>query len=313
MVNAHGLKAVPWNFGKNRPLSTPEWIEGHDRVCGYIQRYVQERLGRWPALIANGVNFSNFEKGDGDGAYCKQLLIRTERKPHGLWGYNSEKGLAVTGSMFPGQLRMLQIAFREHLAVTPEMKAPGVTLSKPQYEKMMRYSAAFLYMAWEPRKKDWDINEDGPGPTVQTAFLSPYFRLPSVGPVWKHPYNGQTYKFGLPYTLFLPLGKALESPEPGDIETLRYRDTNVFMRRYENGLVLINPTGSRDSFKDVGAAIDVDLVAGNGEGLDGLGVPGTYAVTLDRRYIDPETCDYVEGTIEMPSGTGKVLLIEPSL
>jgi hypothetical protein len=313
MVNAHGLKAVPWRFDKNRPFTVDEWVEGHDRVCGYIQRYVHDRLGRWPALTGNGVNYSNFEKGEGDGGYCKRLLIPTDLKPKGLWGYNSEKGLAVTGSMFPGQLKMLQIASREHLAVAAEIKAASVALSQSQYDKMMHYSAAFLYIAWTPAKEGWDIDRDGPGMTVPVTFLSPYFRLPAVGPTWKHPYNGKDYKIGFPYTLFLPLGHPLSNPEPGDLDSLRYRDTNVFIRRYENGLILLNPTGPRGSFEDVDAAVDVDLVKeGAGHSID-LDIPETYTVELDQRYIDPDTGDFVEGTIEMPAATGKILLIEPSL
>lgn len=55
MVNALGLKTVPWNFSKNRPYSNTEWVVGHDRIIGVIQRYIHERLGRWPVLQANGV------------------------------------------------------------------------------------------------------------------------------------------------------------------------------------------------------------------------------------------------------------------
>ena len=143
--------------------------------------------------------------------------------------------------------------------------------------------------------------------------MSPLFHLPSVGPEWR-PEGGHSYKFGMPYIFNLPLGKPLESPTPGDLDALRYKDTNVFMRKYENGLVLINPSydDSRRRFKGQENRIDQDLDVGY-EPHGSIGVPTTYTVKLDRRYIDPLTGDYVEGEVNLPPVSGKILLIKPSL
>ena len=85
------------------------------------------------------------------------------------------------------------------------------------------------------------------------------------------------------------------------------------MRKYENGLVLINPTyaDSKLRFEYNERRIDQDL-----EGFDApddsLSVPTIYTVKLDQRYIDPLIGDYVKGEIVMPLASGKILLKKPS-
>jgi hypothetical protein len=168
-------------------------------------------------------------------------------------------------------------------------------------------------MAYEPKPEDWDIEKDGTGPVIRSSFTSPFFHLDSVGPTWT-PEGGHTHKVGLPFVFYLPLGKPLESPTPGDLGALRYEDTYVFMRRYENGLVLINPThnDTRKRLKGQETRIDQDLDV-DYEPLGPINTPTTYPVKLDQRYIDPVACDYVEGEITMPPASGRILLIKPSL
>ncbi len=121
-----------------------------------------------------------------------------------------------------------------------------------------------------------------------------------------------SFKVGDPYTVYLPLGKPLESTKPGDLDALRYKNTNVFMRRYENGLVLINPTFAKTKSGEYDPGrIDIDLL--DSDKKTSLTESRTYTVKLDRRYIDPLTGDYIEGEITMPPVTGKILLKEPSL
>jgi hypothetical protein len=311
MVNAFGLKTVPWNFSKNEPYSNEDWVVGHDRMIGVIQRYIHQRLGRWPVLQPNGVRNHNFEKGQGDGGYSKQLLIPTDLKPRPVDAYHTEMGVAACGENFLNQVRMLQIAFKEDLGVSFSMKAPFTSRNQDEYNRSMVYSSAFFYMVYEPKEGERNIEKEGTGPVLDVNYLSVFFHLPSVGPTWTHPYGGLTYKLGLPYTLFLPLGKPIETYEPGNLDAYRYKNSNVFMRRYENGLILINPTAAEGQWDFTGnkAAIDQDV------GTDGQGPlskPASYNVELDQRYIDSQTGQYVEGTIIMPPLSGKLLLIKAS-
>jgi hypothetical protein len=221
--------------------------------------------------------------------------------------------VSVKIEKFPDQLRMLQIAFREDLAVSFAMKAAFLARDQEEYDRSTVYSSDFFYMVYEPKEGERDIEKDGTGPVLRVSYLSVFFHLPSVGPTWTHPYGGLTYKLGLPYALFLPLGKPLETHEPGDLDAYRYRDSNVFMRRYENGLGLINPTavGGQWKFEGNTGAIDQDIGKDGGDGA--LGTPTSYTVKLNRRYIDSLTGEYVEGTITMPPLSGKILLIKPSM
>ena len=86
------------------------------------------------------------------------------------------------------------------------------------------------------------------------------------------------------------------------------------MRRYENGLVLLNPTSisSKLTWKNDDAAIDIDL-SEDYKTDHSLSVEKTYTIKLDRRFIDSETGNYVEGEITLAPATGKILLIKPSL
>jgi hypothetical protein len=192
------------------------------------------------------------------------------------------------------------------------MKAAFLARNQDEYDCSTVYSSAFFYMVYEPKEGERDIERDGTGPVLRVSYLSVFFHLPAVGPTWTHPYGGLTYMMGLPYTLFLPLGKPLETHEPGDLDAYRYKDSNVFMRHYENGLVLINPTAVEGQWKFEGneGAIDQDIGKDGGKGP--LSKPSSYTVKLDRRYIDSLTGEYVEGTITMPPLSGKILLIKPS-
>ncbi len=74
-------------------MSYAEWVLGHDRMIGVIQRTIHERLGRWPVLQANGVRNHSFEKGQSDGGYSKQLLIPAKLKQRPLDAYHTEETL----------------------------------------------------------------------------------------------------------------------------------------------------------------------------------------------------------------------------
>lgn len=282
-------------------------------MCGVIQRYVYEKLGRWPVVVANGISRMGFEKGQGDGGYCKRLLIPTKLKPRPLESYNFEVGIRTTGSAFADQLHLLQIAFQENLTPSMGFSGPSKALTQEMYNEELSYSGAFLYMAYEPKPEGWDIEKDGTGPVIRSTYISPFYHLPSVGPEWT-PKGGQTYKFGLSCVFYLPLGKPLERPTPGDLDALRYKDTNVFMRKYENGLVLINPTydDTRRCLNGQEARIDQDLDSDH-EPLGPISTPTTYTVKLGQRYIDPLTGDYVAGEITMEPASGRILLIKPSI
>ena len=314
MVNALTMKTGPWNFEKNRPYSVYEWVEGHDRMVGVMQRYAYAETGRWPSIIANGVSSANFEKGDDNGGYSKRLLIPTNLKSRPMVSYNTEKGASACGSAFEDQFKMFQTAFQDNLAPSMSNKAPHYAETQEGYDRNLNYCFAFFYLAYEPKPQGWDITKDGPGLIFRSSYFSPWFHLPSVGPEWTHPESGTVYKCGFPYPLFLPLGNPLTSTQAGDLDALRYEETNVFMRRYENGLVLLNPTSasSKWGWKDDEGAIDIDLF----EDFvieHPLSAEKTYTIKLDRRYIDSETGDYVEGEITLGPRTGKLLLIEPSI
>jgi len=190
-----------------------------------------------------------------------------------------------------------------------------LALSQEQYDLMMHYSAAMMYMAYEPRKESWSLksvyesNDGSPGAHVRSSYLSPYFHMPGIGEEWEHPdpANGRVYKFNFPYTFYLPLGKPLKSCTPGDIECYRYKNTPLLVREFENGLIILNPTGDRNAFEDVDAAVDKEISSEKYD-LSDLDTPMNCVIKLDHEYLDPQTMTKVSGELMVPYASGKILL-----
>jgi hypothetical protein len=173
----------------------------------------------------------------------------------------------------------------------------------------MIYTFAFFYLVYEPRPEGWDVEKDGAGILMGCSYFSPWFNMPSVGPEWIHPGSGRSYKCGLPYPLFLPLGKPADEVKPKNFEALLYQDTELLSRKYENGLVILNPTSAKGKWKFKGNDAEISD-PGQGDGFEN---PKNYNFELDQKYIDVETGDYVEGIITLPPRSGKILLIKPKL
>lgn len=305
MVNALSNKTVPWDFINNRPYSVYDWVTGHDRMMGVIQKTVHDAIGRWPVLQANGISPSHFE----EIGETKRLLMPTDLKPRSLDSYNTEAGFSVGGKQFKNIFHMFQTSFQNNLTPCFSFKAAHYADSQKLYDECMIYTFAFFYLVYEPKPEGWDVEKDGAGIQIGCSYFSPWFNMPSVGPEWIHPGSKRSYKCGLPYALFLPLGKPADEDKPKKYEDLLYKDTELLSRKYENGLVILNPTSSKGKWKFEGNDAEISD-HGPGNGFEN---PKTYNFELDQKYIDVETGDYIEGIITLPPRSGKILLIEPSL
>jgi len=197
MVNAHGLKAAPWDFTKNRPYSVYDWVTGHDRMIGIIQKVVHEETGRWPTLFANGVSPSHFER----VGVTKRLVVPTDLKPRPLNGYNTEAGFSVGGKQFRNIFNMFRSSFISGYTPSWSFKAGHYADNQKNYDECLIYTFAFMYLVYEPKPKCWDVAVDGAGIVIGCSYVSPWFNMPSVGPEWIHPKSGRVYRCGLPYPL----------------------------------------------------------------------------------------------------------------
>jgi hypothetical protein len=305
MVNALSGKTVPWDFTKNSPYSVYDWVTGHDRMIGVIQKTVHDATGRWPNLDANGIAPSQFE----EIGVTKRLLMPTDLKPRSLDSYNTEAGFSVAGKSFKSSFHMFQTCFQNNLTPAFSFKAGHYATSQKEYDECMIYTFAFFYLVYEPKPEGWVGAKDGAGLLMGCSYFSPWFNMSSVGPEWIHPGSGRAYKFGLPYALFLPLGKPADKVKTRTYEDLLYKDTELLSRKYENGLVILNPTSAIGKFKFEGNDAEISD-PGPGEGFE---IPKTYDFELDQKYIDVETGDYVEGIITLPPRSGKILLKRPQL
>jgi hypothetical protein len=305
MVDALGRKAAPWDFTKKREYSVYDWVTGHERQINYMQNYVKAQLGRWPYIGANGVSLDSFEEGEGTGGYCKRLLVPTAIKPRPMDQYNTEKGLAAVGEQWPAMFKTLQTCFQQKLSVNFQSKLQLVA-DENEFRRRRDYTLANFYLAFEPDEEGYLHG----GPSVEFKFFSAYWEF-GIGGTYHSERNGLTYKLGLPYPLFLPLGKPLDAAEPGNLDAYRYKETQVFTRPYENGLVLVNPTGRGFTQNANEASVDIEL-----EDMlspeAGLNVGVTYTVKLDREYLDPESGQYVT-EVHMPPCTGRMLLLRPTV
>ncbi len=288
MGDCFGRPAKPWNFTKKDFWSVQDWIEGHQRQIHYMQTYVKDKTGRWPIIEANGLRYTTFEEEDG-GAI--NLLRSTEIKPRSLDGLNSEAGVAVTGKQFAKQFTLMQKCAQEDLAGRFSDRQMSKLTTPEFYDKGIQYGYAMYLMAKEKDKHK------------MVMTLNAY--------TWKKVNGEWTRAIAFHPQYRWPLGDPVESAEPGNLDKYKIPGTEVLKRKFQNGIVLLNPTGPELAMdKD---SMDSDLFPGTPDNeKEGESSGETYEIELETEMIDPDSKTFVSN-VTMAPGSGKILLFEPEL
>ncbi|MCX7014702.1 MAG: hypothetical protein NTW86_19495 [Candidatus Sumerlaeota bacterium] len=274
-------RALPlWSFAEGRPYTEESFRVCCEKGVTDLQSRLEKRLGKCPTLYANNIGPGYFP----DQGGRKFFLTPTEAKPRPLDGYCLE-GFAGTLSnadfsrwfyengppappTYPNEehwqyaVRVCMDAAQDKLAICPMISQAGwktmmlEALPLEQRNQFERFAYASYLMS---------VERDAPAMLGMPAFY--------VGEKGRYAHVDDLY--------FQPIGDPAESRKPDDIEGYRVEGHKTYLRRFGNGVVLVNPTTEADA-----------------------------DVPLSRLCVDPETRQTVSST-SMKAQAGRLLLFAP--
>lgn len=271
LCDSLGRKVRAWNFGANRYYTPDEYRRGQELKVSVIQRTIQEETGDFPFIVANNMSSGNFDTGNGG---LRKLLESTYMKPRPIDGYSIEGfaggffakvdegivgGLEFhTGDVWKGNVRMLMKCAQQHLAAYPMSGKAGskTLLIEPLGDERVAFED-FAYASYLM--------------AVEADFDTP-FGIPAF-----YQENGKRFAYLDPRYSW-PIGAPAETVSPENLEDYRIGGHQSYLRKFENGIVLVNPT------------LDADE-----------------SIKLDKAYVDPRTGKTVR-SITMAPHSGTILL-----
>ena len=272
MAGADGKRAVPWDFRTGKPYDRDAFREGQEIKIDAIQKAVHEKFGRWPILIANNMKARTFEPGDGGE---KLLLAPTKIKPRPLEGYciedfvggfapraanrRKDKGPAYHPvDKWRENVIMLMKCAQGKLAAYPMIANAGIKslmledlgVIRDQFE-MFAYASYLI-----------GIEKDSPTRLGLPAF-----------------YREGERRFARLHPRYTwPIGAPAQTVAPDQIDRYRPEGHVSYVRRFENGVALVNPDDKDDA-----------------------------ELRLDAPYKDPETGEEI-AAVQIKAHTGRILL-----
>jgi uncharacterized sulfatase len=271
LADSYGRKVKPWNFIRDDFYNPDEYRKGHERKVHFVQQSIRGTYGNWPVLVANNMQPRNFEVGDGG---LRKLLESTSLKPRPLDGYciegfaggfyaNLEERKVTDLEYHPvdkwkENVQLVMKCAQEGLAAYPmASKAGSKSLLIEPWGKKRDHFEYFAYASYLLA-----IEEGSP-----TRLGIPVF----------YQRGGERYADLYPIYIW-PVGAPAETVSSENLETYRIENYRSYMRHFENGIVLVNPTNEDDGH-----------------------------IKLNRTYIDPRNGKKVD-SIHMDSHTGRILL-----
>lgn len=271
LCDALGRKVRAWNFNTSGYYTPDEYREGQELKVSVIQKTIRDETGQYPFIVANNMTGNNFEAGEGG---LRKLLESTKIKPRPIDGYCIEGfaggffakvdegivgGLEFhTGKTWEDNVRMLMKCAQQHLAAYPMSGKAGskTLLIEPLGDERVAFED-FAYASYLL--------------AVEADFETP-FGIPAF-----YQDGGRRFAYLDPrYTW--PIGAPAETVAPEDLEKYQVDGHLSYLRKFENGIVLVNPTEEMDK-----------------------------PMRLRGVYLDPRTGEQVR-SIRMAPHSGKILL-----
>jgi len=262
-------KAPAWNFAENRSYTKDEFRRKNEEGVRYVQEEFRRRFGRYPVIYGNNMMASRFEEGQ---AGHKFYLLPTAAKPRPLdgmciedfmGGYDQEewdlwsRDRTVTvpkKACYPcdagyknwaENVKMLMQCSQSGMAAIPLIINAGM-------------KTAIFEAIDRERRHEWELwayasyllgveRKNGQCPTKLGV---PMFRR-----------EGDRRFVDLAPMYYWKIGEPAESVKPADLDRYRIEGTQVYRRRFTNGLVLVNPGGRRENVALEATYTDPDLKA----------------------------------------------------
>jgi hypothetical protein len=256
-----------WDFQTQAYATNEDKLAQQEVRLTAIQNQLLSELGYWPFLLANSMSASYYWPSTGN---ARALLMPTTLKPRPLDGYCIENfagrvsvagipPIYNTGNVWRNSVMMLMDAAQNGLAALAMIASAGSDSAALEPAGSIRdafelYGYASYLLGVEATKT--------------TKFGIPAFYVQ----------NGQRYAWVNP-RYYLPIGLPTETQLSSNINAYRPTGHRTYMRHFQNGLVLVNPTYQIDT-----------------------------PITLDQAYLDPDTNQMIQ-SISMGALSGKILLL----
>lgn len=273
-----------WNFEMKRPYFRDEFRKKCESGIRRIQERYKKEFGRWPIIYGNNMMASRFEDGNGGHKY---YLYPTNEKPRPLDGMciedfmggyhrdqyaNWDKKTVIVPAKacydcytnyrnWNENVIELMKCSHENLAAMPIIINAGIkTTAFPGLSDSVRHN-------WEL----WAYASYLLGVAKQDGKCTTKLGIPMF-------HNPNSYlQVAVDSIYFLGIGEPVETSPSAELDYYRIQGTNVYQRKFNNGIVLVNP-----DYKSV-------------------------TIKLDDVLYDPDTKKKVS-SIEMKAQTGKILL-----
>jgi len=257
-----GRKARPWDFARERVYAYDDFRLNQERKVAFIQRFIREKLGRFPFLVANNLG-GYYEVGSGG---MKLLLMPTEVKPRPLDGFCMEGALSLHDLRgWVERMRVLAGASQAGLAAMPILGGAGAKSAlgeadTPSRDRAERFGYASYLLAVEKG-----------GRTMMGTYA--FYQAGGKPSVKLHP------------MYYFPIGDPARTVKPADFEQYRAAGSQVYRRAFTNGVVLVNPSEKGEDVDVGGAMLDPDT----GRVVTAVTMaPGTGKILLNRAAATAE-------------------------
>ena len=269
-----------WNFEKGREYTFDEFREKTEIGLRFIQEEFYKRFGKYPIIFGNQIHLRTFEVGQG-GQKC--YLVSTKIKPGPIDGmcienfagrYVAEEWQAWLeyGKVIPPnkwdyekwseKVQTLMRCVQENLTVLPKIINADC---KSQIYECLDREIRHEFELWAYASYLLAVEKNGRCPAIL-----------GINPIYTDR-SGRKY-IDLDQVYFWRIGEPVETKN--NLEEYRVRGHFTYMRRFTNGIVLVNPFDKED------------------------------VIELNDSYYDPDLGIYVS-SVKMKPKSGKILLKTP--
>ena len=284
-VMGRDWNAPAWNFAAGRAYTRDELREKNEAGVRFIQEEFRRKFGRYPVIYGNNMSAARYEEGTGgqkfyllpttvkprpvDGMCIEDFMGGYDQTEWDLW--TKDKTVSVPRkACYPCDARYknwaenmkeLMKTSQGNMAAIPLMINAGMKtaiferLDRTRRHEWERWAYASYLLAVEKKNGK-----------CYTKLGVPMFY-----------YEGERRFVDLDPMYYWKIGAPAETVNPADLERYRIAGSSVFRRKFENGLVLVNPGAKRETVK------------------------------LEKRYVDPDTGASID-SVAMEPASGKILL-----
>lgn len=274
-----------WNFATNNYFKTDDYRLLNEKGINYIQQAYKAKYGKLPVIYGNNTMASRANEGRGGH---RLYLYPTTAKPIPLngmciedfmGGYNkvewekyarNSEVVAPTKACYPCSVDYKN--WKDNIQFFMRLAQDG-RASTPLIINAGMKTAVFEKLDTKSRH-DWE----------QWAYASYLLGVEVINgkcatslgiPMFY--YDGSNRHVGLDSMYYLKIGRPLQTAKPANFDSYKVKETDVYKRKFSNGLVLVNPSDKVEK------------------------------IVLNQKYFDNDTNQYIS-EIAIPAKSGKILL-----